>query len=248
MINESVLSHIFLEAVLPCLEVLTVKDPQASQIAARWNGGIRFVSGIKGPRCTVELRDAKAFVKPSALNRPDVGLFFPNALMLNNLFRGKGLTIPLPYKGLFKMKGLLVFSKLAERMQEVLDGKDTKAIELRAELMIGLMSRAIAVLANHDPEYRVQAANLHGIAEFRVRNGLASHVDFSGTIAQAHLGRASSPDFSLEFADSPLFLSVSEDKVDVLAKACLGEISLKGDLHMGQILNIALDKIGEYLL
>jgi hypothetical protein len=36
--------------------------------------------------------------------------------------------------------------------------------------------------------------------------------------------------------------------VDVLAKACLGEISLQGDLHMGQILNVALDKIGEYLL
>jgi hypothetical protein len=248
MVNESVLSNIFLEAVLPCLEVLTAKDAKAIQIASAWSGSIRFSSGFYGPRCTVELRGSRAVVTPGAPNRTDIGLFFPNASMLNNLFRGKGLTVPLPYKGLLKIKGLMVFSKLAERMQEVVEGKDTSGLELRAELMLGLMSRAIAVLANHDPEYRVQASHLHGVAEFRIRNGLASYVDFSGTATRAHLGRAASPDFILEFADSPLFLAVTEDKVDVLARACLGEISLTGDLHMGQIINIALDKIGEYLL
>ncbi len=248
MVNESVLSHIFLEAVLPCLEVLTNKDPQASQIASRFSGSIRFISGIGGPCCTVDIRSSRAVVTPKALPRPDIALFFPSALMLNNLFRGKGLTIPLPYKGLLKMKGLMVFSKVAERMQEVLDGKDAGAVELRAELTLGLMTRAVAVLANHDPVYKPMAARLHGSAEFRIRNSYASYVDFSGTEARAFAGGAKAPDFILEFADSPLFLAVSEDKVDVLAKACLGEISLKGDLHMGQILNVALDKIGEYLL
>jgi hypothetical protein len=142
----------------------------------------------------------------------------------------------------------MTFSKLAERMQKVLESKDRETLELRAELMLGLMSRAIAVLARHDPDYKVQASHLHGVTEFRIRTGSASHVDFSGGTTKASVGRASSPDFILEFADSPLFLDVADDKVDVLAKACLGEISLKGDLHMGQIVNIALDKIGEYLL
>jgi hypothetical protein len=32
-----------------------------------------------------------------------------------------------------------------------------------------------------------------------------------------------------------------------LAEACLLNISLKGDLHMGQIVNVFLDKIGVYL-
>ncbi|MCK7512630.1 MAG: hypothetical protein MZV70_57055 [Desulfobacterales bacterium] len=67
MVNESVLSHIFLKAVLPCLEALTAKDTQASQIASRWNGSIRFISGIRGPRCTVELKDARAVVTPSGV-------------------------------------------------------------------------------------------------------------------------------------------------------------------------------------
>ncbi|MCU0577303.1 MAG: hypothetical protein MUD15_10835 [Desulfobacterota bacterium] len=248
MVNEAVLSRVYLEAVLPCLELLTLRDTRASQLAARWNGSIRFCVGLSGPRCTVELRDSRATVTPAPLPRPDVGLFFPHEIMLNNLFRGKGLQIALPWKGLTKIKGLLTFSKLAERMQEVLESKDRETLELRAELMLGLMSRAIAVLARHDPDYKVQASHLHGVTEFRIRTGSASHVDFSGGTTKASVGRASSPDFILEFADSPLFLDVADDKVDVLAKACLGEISLKGDLHMGQIVNIALDKIGEYLL
>ena len=248
MVDEKVLSRVYLEAVLPCLEVLTQRDTQASLIAAKWNGSIRFSVGISGPRSTVELRNARARVSPSPLPGPDVALFFPHETMLNNLFRGKGLQIALPWKGITRIKGLLTFSKLAERMQAVLESTDSGTLELRAELMLGLMSRAIAVLAQHDPEYKPKAAHLHGITEFKIRNGLASHVDFSRGTAKAYAGRASSPDFMLEFADSPLFLDVADDKVDVLAKACLGQISLKGDLHMGQVVNIALDKIGEYLL
>lgn len=248
MVDEKVLSRVYLEAVLPCLEVLTQRDAQASQIAARWNGSIRFCVGLSGPRSTVVLRNARATVTPSPLPGPDVALFFPHVRMLNNLFRGTGLQLALPWKGLTKIKGLLTFSKLAERMQAVLESTDGSTLELRAELTLGLMSRAIAVLAGHDPEYRLKAAHLHGVTEFCIRNGPASHVDFSGGAARAHLGKASSPDFILEFADSPLFLAVADDKVDVLAEACLGRISLKGDLHMGQVINTALDKIGEYLL
>jgi len=248
MVNEAVLSRVYLEAVLPCLEVLTLRDTKASGIAALWNGSIRFCVGLSGPRCTVELRGSGAAVTPAALPNPDVGLFFPHVRMLNNLFRGKELQIALPWKGITRIKGLLTFSKLAERMQAVLESTGRETLELRAELMLGLMSRAIAVLARHDPEYKAQASHLHGVTEFRIRNGPTSHVDFSGRAAKASVGPAPSPDFILEFDDSPLFLDVADDKVDVLAEACLGRISLKGDLHMGQIVNIALDKIGEYLL
>lgn len=247
MVDEKVLSRVYLEAVLPCLEALTERDAQASQIAAGWNGSIRFCVGLSGPRSTVELRDARARVTLSPFPGPDIALFFPHVTMLNNLFRGKGLRIALPWKGITKIRGLLTFSKLAERMQAVLESTDSQTLELRAELTLGLMARAIAVLAGHDPEYRPKANRLHGVTEFRIKNGLASHVDFSGAGARAHPGRASSPDFILEFHDSPLFLAVADDKVDVLAEACLGRISLRGDLHMGQIVNIALDKIGEYL-
>ncbi len=247
MVDERVLSRVFLEAVLPCLDVLTQKDAQASQIARQWNGSIRFCVGLSGHRCTIALRNSRATVTPAALPKPDVGLFFPTDTMLNNLFRGKGLQIALPWKGLTRIRGLLTFSKLAGRMQEILEGRDGTG-DLRAELMLGLMARAMAVLAQRDPEFSVPAAKLHGIAEFRIRGVQSAHVDFSGKAPRAILGNAQAPDFVIEFANSALFLDVSQDRVDVLAKACMGEISLLGDLHMGQTINIGLDRIGEYLL
>jgi hypothetical protein len=247
MVDERVLSRVFLEAVLPCLDVLTQRDAEASQIARQWNGSIRFCVGLSGPRCTVALRNSRAAVTPAALPKPDVGLFFPSDSMLNNLFRDKGLQIALPWKGITRFRGILTFSKLAGRMQAVLEGREGTA-DLRAELMLGLMARAMAVLARRDPEFTVPAAKLHGIAEFRVRGAQAAHVVFSGDAPRAVLGSAPSPDFVIEFANSTLFLDVSQDKVDVLAKVCQGEISLLGDLHMGQTINIGLDRIGEYLL
>ncbi|HOJ13765.1 MAG TPA: hypothetical protein PLT69_04655, partial [Deltaproteobacteria bacterium] len=61
-------------------------------------------------------------------------------------------------------------------------------------------------------------------------------------------GHAPSADFILEFANSEVFLDVADDKVDVMARACLGDVSLKGDLHMGQVLSRGLDVVGRYLL
>lgn len=246
MSHESVLAHLYLEAVLPCLEALTEQDDTARALACRWNGRIRLSTGMRGPACTIELKGGRAQVTPSRLRRPDIALFFPGPSVLNNLFRGTGLRVALPWRGITKIRGLLAFSRLADRLQEVLDGH-TAHTDLRAELTLGLMTRALAVIAGMDPGFREHAAKLRGVAEFSVSDAFAAHVDFSGPAPRAYPGRAASPDFILGFRDSPLFLAVAEDRVDVVAKACLGEITLKGDLHMGQVITVALDRIGRYL-
>ncbi|MCK7512629.1 MAG: hypothetical protein MZV70_57050 [Desulfobacterales bacterium] len=183
--------------------------------------------------------------------RPDIGLFFPERPHAQQPLQGQRAHHPPALQGPFqdeRAPGVLEASPSGCRRS--LTGKMQSAVELRAELMT--RAHVQGHCCAREPRPGIQSAwlrQLHGAAEFRIKNGFASHVDFSGTDRQAHPPAGpSSPDFILEFADSPLFLAVSEDKVDVLAKACLGEISLRGDLHMGQILNIALDKIGEYLL
>ena len=51
----------------------------------------------------------------------------------------------------------------------------------------------------------------------------------------------------MEFDNSDMVLDVADDKVDVMAAICLEEMSLKGNLHMGDILNGFLDRLGLYL-
>jgi hypothetical protein len=231
--------------VLPALEALTAEDNEASALAAQWNGRIRFAAGLSGPRSDVLFEQGRVKVIPEGKGHCDIYLFFPTIAMSNALFAGKGFSLPLPLKGLTRLKGLMVFSKLAKHMEKVLDGSSGPE-NLRSRMTLGIMGRSMAVIAGSDPEMVPLMKKLHGIAEFRIKDGHAVHVNFSG-IPRCMTGPSGAPDFLLEFATDGLFLKVSEDKVDVLAEACLLNISLKGDLHMGQIVNTLLDRISLYL-
>ena len=246
MIDQKVLSKIYLGAVLPTMETLSIEDPGASSYAGQWSGRIRFAVGLRGPRCDVVFKDSMVKVEPEARGPSDIYLFFPTNTMLNALFSGKGISIPIPLKGLTRLKGLMVFSRLAKHMEMVLDGA-TAPEKLRARLTLDILARTMAIISRDDPELRPLAKKLHGKAEFRIKDGHAVHVDFTRGGPKGIIGTAQSPDFLLEFATDDLFLKVSEDKVDVLAQACLLNIIIKGDLHMGQIVNVFLDKVGVYL-
>lgn len=246
MHDEKVLSRIYLDAVLPSLEMLTNEDAHASTIALKWNGDIRFSVGVNGPRSTLSFRDSLVKHHSGKTAHPDIILFFPGATMLNNLFRNKGVRIAIPAKGVTKLKGLAVFSALAKYMEKVLDG-EAGCVDLRAKLTLNILARAMAVISSYDSEAQPFRHHLNGVAEFRIKEGDAVHVDFTSPEPNALAGHAACPDFILEFATNQLFLKVSEDKVDVMVEACLENIVLKGNIHMGQILNNILDKIGHYL-
>jgi len=51
----------------------------------------------------------------------------------------------------------------------------------------------------------------------------------------------------MEFSSEEVFLDLTEDKVDVFAAICLEDIRIQGDLHMGDIVNGLLDRVGVYL-
>ncbi len=51
----------------------------------------------------------------------------------------------------------------------------------------------------------------------------------------------------MEFATKDLFLDIVDDRVDVFAAICLEDILVEGDLHMGEAINLFLDRVGVYL-
>jgi hypothetical protein len=246
MIDQKILSKIYLGAVLPTMEALSIEDPEASSYAAQWNGRIRIAVGFTGPRCDIAFKDSRVEVESGGRGRSNVYLFFPTTKMLNALFTGKGLSIPIPLKGFTRLKGLKVFSLLAKRMEKVLDGGAAPE-KIMARITMDIMVRTLAIIAGDDPELHPLAQKLHGKMEFRIKNGHAAYVDFTGGRPKSIVGTLERPDCLFEFATDDIFLKVAEDKVDVLAEASLLNISLKGDLHMAQVVNIFLDKIGAYL-
>lgn len=244
--RTSVLARIYLHAVLPCLEVLTERDGSAKLIAGQWKGSIRFHVSLRGPSCTVRLGDGRARVSAVTYPGPTIALFFPHPAMLTNVFEGKKFALALPWRGLLSLAGLKVFSSLAKRLQEVLEN-DPDTSPLKAEMTLGIVARALAVLSVYDPVFSRPASKLTGTAQFRIRKGPGAYVRFRGKSAEAFTGICDGSDLTIEFDSGELFLKATRDEVDTVAETCLGRISVSGDLHMAQIINQGLDELATYL-
>lgn len=246
MRNEDVLARIHLDAVLSNFEILAQEDTDAGSTARAWNGSILFMVGVAGPRATLEISNSKIKVTPGRVGSPDIVLFFPTAKLLNNMFTGTGVGFPVPLKGLFKAKGLIVFMKLAKRMEAVMKGGNPPK-ELKAKLLVNTLGRTIATIAAYEPESKAAARSLRGVTELRIKNGAAVNITFTGDSVTAKGGNAPDPDLVMEFGTQDLFLDLADDKVDVFAAICLEDMVLQGDLHMGDVVNVFLDKVGVYL-
>jgi len=246
MRNEDVLARIHLDAVLSNFEILAQEDPAANALARAWNGNILFAVGIAGPRTTLEIKNGKIKVMTGKVGDPGIVLFFPTARLLNNMFTGTGVGFPVPLKGLTKAKGLFVFMKLAKRMEAILKGENPPR-DLKAKLLMNTLGRSIATIAAHEPESKAAALSIRGVTELRIKNGPAVNITFAGERVTAKGGNAPDPDLIMEFGTPELFLDLADDKVDVFAAICLEDMLLQGDLHMGDVVNTFLDKVGVYL-
>ena len=246
MRNEDVLARIHLDAILSNFEILAQEDTQARTIAESWNGSILFMVGVAGPRATLDISSSGIKVMPGKVGEADIVLFFPTAKLLNNMFTGTGVGFPVPLKGLTKAKGLIVFMKLAKRMEAVLKGENPPKA-LKAKLLVNTLGRTIAVIAAYEPESMAAARSIRGVTELRIKNGPAVNITFAGESVTARGGNAPDPDLIMEFGTQDLFLDLAEDKVDVFAAICLEDMLLQGDLHMGDVVNTFLDKVSVYL-
>lgn len=246
MLDKNVLARIHLHAVLPCLEIITEEDAKAQNIAKNFNGSISFLTGFRGPRATLSIHDACLTFLPWKIDNPDIVLFFANEKILNRAFSGAGYAFPLPVKGITRIRGIITLMKLLKYMEDILQrGEGSKDLKARSTLQI--IARAMEIISNHEKESRKLAQHMKGVVEIAIKNLDCFQVDFSGKDVISTGGISTSPDFILEFSTSDVFLGVVDDTVDVMAAACLGDIALKGNLHMGQNINILFAKIGKYL-
>ncbi len=249
MPNENVLAHVFLDAVFTNFEILAQDDPESAALIAGKNVNILFIAGIGGPKATISICDSAIKVTPGKAGDPDIIMFFPFKKWMNNMLSKKGFGIPipliLPWK-LHKASGLLTFIKLGDRLDKILQGPNPPK-KLKAKLLLNTIAKTIAAICNHEPESKESANTLHGVAELSIENGPAANILFTGGTTTGRNGRAEEADLIMGFKNEDIFLNLADDKVDVFAAICLGDMILEGDLHMGDVVNTYLDKVGTYL-
>lgn len=253
--NADVLSRLYLEAVLPCLTDLSAQDPTARAIMGDTQAsiGLRILGG---PGTVVSFDRGTIACHAPAGARSSVTLLFYTRSHLNAFFAGAKWALPLPIWGGWQIGLLNRFSKLAARLDAVLNGHPevlatAEGRRLYARLSLIAAGLGLATLAAGDAEaIRTLRTLPPGLAAFRIEGEPNSTVWFDlGPNARAS-GWSDPPrraDVNIVFGNLGLAYAAMRDEADTMAAIGAGDMRIDGLIPLADGLNVVMERLRIYL-
>jgi len=251
--NPSVLSRLYLGAVLPCLTDLAEHDERARDILGTSQGAIEF-RVLQGPSATLRLAGGRVACEEGRGRYPSVILLFFGDDHLNAFFSGKKWAVPLPVWGGWRVNLLARFSKLAHRLEAVLDGApdviDSAAgRRLHARLSLVVAGLALRPLAEGDAAAReVLRALPPGLASFTIGGEAHATIWFehgSNRVGWSEPPRL--PDVRIVFEDARTAYAALREEIDTMAAVGSGKIRVDGLVPLADGLNVVMERLRAYL-
>jgi hypothetical protein len=254
-VNRSVLSHLYLEAVLPCLADLAGQDPVARAILGNMRGSIAL-RVLGGPSAVVTFDGTRIACSSPSGSLPSVLLLFFSRRHLNAFFGGTSWAAPLPIWGGWRIALLSRFAKLAQRLEAVLDGHadvlaSAAGRRLHARLSLIAAGLGLAPLAAGDPEaIDALRALPPGLASFSIEGEPNSTVWFDCTGSPKLAGWSEPPrrpDVCIVFGNVDLAYAALRDEADTMAAIGAGEMRVDGLIPLADGLNVVMERLRIYL-
>lgn len=253
--QPAVLSRLYLGAVLPCLTDLAAQDPTAQQIlgATRATIVLRILAGASA---TVHLRQGRVDCENGSARGASVILLFASNAHLNAFFSGKKWAVPLPVWGGWRIGLLARFSKLAERLEAVLNGaplvlKSASGRRLHTRLSLIAAGLGLHALACGDHASRQALRSVPiGLAAFSIDGQENATVWFNHDAADNASGWGTPPrrpDVCIEFADIDVAYAAMRDELDAMAAVGSGQITVQGLVPLADGLNFVMERLRIYL-
>src|ERR1700689_5514617 len=171
--NPSVLSDLYLEAVLPCLTELAEQDDEARALLGSVEASLVFRI-FRGRALTVRLKRGAIRCESGAAPGASVVLLFLSAAHLNAFFSGNKWAVPILLWGGWRIRTRSRFTRLAERLEAVLDGHEAvlaspEGRRLHARLSLMAAGLGLTPLARGDEPTRTALHALpFGLASFTI--------------------------------------------------------------------------------
>jgi hypothetical protein len=241
--------------VLPCLTDLAAQDPAARDILGDLDASI-VLRIIGGPAATLRLRRGQVIWENGSGFAPSAMLVFLNDRHLNAFFSGSTWAIPLPAWGGWRIGLLTRFSKLAQRLEAVLDGDETVLAtvagrRLHARLSLIAAGLALHPLAEGDVVARKTLRSLPpGLAAFSIEGEQGAIIWFDHGSADRAAGWGEPPrrpDVRVTFADVTIAYAAMRDEIDTLAAIGCGQIKVEGLVPLADGLNVVMERLRVYL-
>ena len=251
--QPAVLSRLYLGAVLPCLSDLADQDASVRDILGEARGSIVFMI-LGGPSATLRLERGAVTWQAGVGRAPTVILAFLGDRHLNAFFSGTKWAQPLPLWGGWRVGLLMRFSKLARRLEQVLDGApevlDSAAgRRLHARLLLMVAGLALRPLAEGDAPTRALMRTLpQGLASFTIAGEPRATVWFehgSNQVGWSEPPRR--PEVCVVFSDVATAYAAMREEIDTLAAVGAGRIRVDGLVPLADGLNAAMERLRVYL-
>ena len=252
--NPAVLANLYLSAVLPCLADLTDQDPAARDMLGDLQASI-VLRVCNGPAATVRFAHGKAVWENGTVRAPSVILLFLSNGHLNAFFSGKKWALPVLLWGGWHIAALARFSKVAQRLEAILDGhpeviETAAGRRLHARLSLIAAGLGLHALAQGDDTARQALHSLpHGLASFAIE-GDEKAVWFDHGSADYAAGWGvppRRPDVRIVFADAEIAYGAMRDEIDTLAAVGGGRIRVEGLIPLADGLNFVMERLRVYL-
>jgi hypothetical protein len=253
--NPSVLSELYLQAVLPCLTELVAQDPAARALIDDVDASLVFwIRG--GPSLTVHLERGAIRCEAGAPGRKSIVLMFLCASHLNAFFAGNKLAIPILLWGGWRVRVLSRFAKLADRLEAVMDGHESVLASpegRRLHTRLSLMAAGLGLipLSRGDEVTRAALQALpFGMASFTIEGEASATVWFDYGRQQCAAGWSTPPrvpEVRIAFNDVGVAYAAMRDQIDAMAATGLGQIRVDGLVPLADGLNFIMQRLRIYL-
>jgi hypothetical protein len=253
--NPAVLSRLYLSAVLPCLTDLAAQDPAAREILGNLDAAI-VLRIVGGPAATLRLRSGRVAWENGSGRAPSVILLFLSDRHLNAFFSGKTWAVPLAVWGGWRIGVLTRFSRLAKRLEAVLNGAAAVLAtdagrRLHARLSLIAAGLGLRPLAEGDEVSRKTLSSLPaGLAAFSIKGEQGATIWFDHGSADYAAGWGEPPrrpDVCVTFADMTVAYAAMRDEIDTLAAIGSGQITVEGLVPLAGGLNVVMERLRLYL-
>ncbi len=252
MSYEKVKAHLNLFAVLQNLEELVVYDEQMRDFVKDWNLSIQF-SVLGGPKAFIVFKDGKCTVGKGVKHFASILLFFISPAQLNKMFDGKGN--PILLRGFTKVGFLLKkFPVLTDKLAYYLKPndellKDQKYLEINTRFTLATAAYASREIALYDHIGKLVTGSIgKGAVQLMVQPaGPGAYLMFDEAGIDVKKGLVQRPMAVMAMKGMKEANDFLNGKVDAFTAIVRGDVEIKGQTSMLDVLSLVLDRIPAYL-
>jgi hypothetical protein len=244
-----------LQVIVPVLEDIVERDPEAAALVKGWNCVIQLQAGGEGD-LAVYLRFAHGRVSaaPGRHAKPAVVLDFgtPQNVIAN--FGGGGEKLKPKIKGMWHIVILSKFVKLMSFIKRYLSPRDLEVMTPEGRALCAAALLRVSVLgmpelvAGDDAAKATASKIPDGTCQWKILpDGPVFNVAVSKGALAAASGDASSPAATVDFKDTDSALAVMTGKLNAMKALTSGALSIKGQTQLALMLSPLQDKVGKTL-